>query len=109
MGYLLNISKEKIKVLKTIAAREDTSIKALLEEKADEIIKEHGESQNPQTLIESFDREEVMAIPQIYEKRTEPWDKFFKLVDKKEYKELEKAHSDFTKRMNQKYQELFSF
>lgn len=109
MGYLLNVSDEKIKSLKEIAAREGTSIKSLLEVEVDKIIKEHAKSNNPQTLIENFDREEVMAIPQIYEKKNEPWDKFFKLVDRKEYKELEKAHSDFTKRMNEKYQELFNF
>jgi len=107
MGYLLNISDEKLKELKIIAAREGSTIRKILEEQVDDYLKQHSKSNNPQTMIENFDREEVMAIPQIYERRTEPWDKFFKMVDKKEYKELEKAHSNLTKRMNEKYHQLY--
>jgi hypothetical protein len=107
MGYLLNISDEKLQELKIIAAREGSTIRKILEDQVDDYLKQHSKSNNPQTMIENFDREEVMAIPQIYERRNEPWDKFFSMVDKKEYKELEKAHSNLTKRMNEKYHQLY--
>jgi len=54
---------------------------------ADFILK-HGNSNNPQTKIELFQSELIKAIPTIYAKRKD-FEKFYKLLNKEEYKELD--------------------
>lgn len=96
-----------IEEIDAIARREGQYFSDVVLSLLEDYYKKHSKSNNPQTQINIFESEEVMAIPQIYEKKTAPWDKFFAMVDKKEYKELQTAHSALTKRMNDKYNELF--
>jgi len=99
--------EDKKKKLKTIAAREGTTIKQIMTELADDYIKKHGDSNNPQSEITQFNRQEIIAIPNFYEENLGIWAKFFSHVDRKEYKLLEQQHTMFTKLMNKKNKELF--
>jgi len=53
-------------------------------------VMEHSKSNNPQTVIEMFDRETVKAIPNIYSRDEEAWLKFYKMLTQEEYDELTK-------------------
>lgn len=53
-------------------------------------VKEHSESHNPQTVIDMFDRNQVTAIPNIYERDEEKWLKFYGNLSKEDYAELGK-------------------
>jgi len=53
-------------------------------------VKEHSRSNNPQTVIEMFDRETVKAIPNIYSQDEDSWLKFYKMLTPEEYNELTK-------------------
>src|SRR3990167_9249570 len=101
MGYLLNVPQEKIQELKVIAAREGVTIRKLLEDQVDQIIKEHASSNNPQSQITQFDREEVMPVPNLYEKNPEKWDKFYSLMSKKDYDEVDERVNFLLKKHNQ--------
>ena len=78
MAYLLNIEREKLAVLKEIAAKERTTIKAIIEDGVDDYIKKHGKSNNPQTQIEQFDKASILAIPNPY-RDIKTWQKFYDL------------------------------
>jgi len=88
MSYLLNIPKEKLAELKISAAKEGTTIRAIIEEQIDEYLLKHSKSNNPQTNIEMFDKESILAIPNLYREEKD-WDKFYNLMERKEdYEEL---------------------
>ena len=89
MSYLLNIEREKLNELKIIAAKERTTIKAIIEDGIDDYLKKHLKSNNPQTQIEQFDKENILAIPNAYAS-AKTWDKFYHLMkSKKDYDELD--------------------
>ena len=90
MAYLLNIEKEKLSLLKEITSKERTTIKAVIEEGINDYLKKHAKSNNPQTQIEQFDKESILAIPNNY-RDAKTWKKFYNLMkDKKDYDVLDK-------------------
>ncbi|MEE9215757.1 MAG: hypothetical protein V3U54_13460 [Thermodesulfobacteriota bacterium] len=60
----------------------------IIELALEDFILKHGNSNNPQTKIELFQSELIKAIPTIYAKRKD-FEKFYKLLSKEEYKELD--------------------
>jgi hypothetical protein len=63
----------------------------ILELALEEFVKKHAVSNNPQTTIMQFDKESILAVPNIY-RDSKSWKKFYKNVKtKKEYKEIDKA------------------
>lgn len=106
MAYLLNIEREKLAVLKEIAAKERTTIKAIIEDGVDDYIKKHGKSNNPQTQIEQFDKESVLAIPNAY-RDEKIWQKFYDLMkDKKDYDQLDNQLMMILKLHNRKLKQF---
>ncbi len=66
----------------------------LIEWALEEFVKKHGKSFNPQTQIEMFDKESILAVPNLYEILDNPelWKKFYKnMKRKKDYLEFDKA------------------
>jgi len=51
-------------------------------------IKEHEQSHNPQTIIPMFDRDQVTAIPNLYERDEDKWLKFYSHLSLKDYEEI---------------------
>lgn len=102
-------TEELYKKFKSTCAREGTSVKEALNVFIENYVKEHGDSGNPQTTLTQYKKEEVMAIPNLYEEDIKKWQKFFKHknFDKKEYQLLDRQHKMFTKMMNTKFTELF--
>jgi len=106
LAYLLNIEREKLNILKEIAAKERTTIKAIIEADIDDYIKKHGKSNNPQTQIEQFDKESILAIPNAY-RDAKSWRKFYNLMkSKKDYDELDEQWNMILKIHNGKLKEF---
>jgi response regulator of citrate/malate metabolism len=106
MAYLLNIEREKLQELKVLAAKEGTTIKNILDEGIDEYLKKHLKSNNPQTELSQFDKESILAIPNLY-RDAKTWDKFYSLVkSKKDYQELDKALNMINQIHNRKLKEF---
>jgi hypothetical protein len=60
----------------------------------EEYVKKHADSNNPQTELNQFDTEEIIAVPNLYEAvdNVDVWKKFYDLIkDKKEYKLVDEA------------------
>jgi len=51
-------------------------------------VKEHAESHNPQTIITMFDRDQVTAIPNLYERDEDKWLSFYNKLSKADYAEI---------------------
>jgi len=102
------IDEDKKYKLDIALKRERMTLKQLMTEAIDDFLKKHGESGNPQSNLIQFVKEEVMAIPNLYEENPEIWKKFFnhKNFNKNEYDLLEKQHKMFTEFMNKKYKEI---
>lgn len=69
-------------------------ISEILELALEEFVKKHGKSNNPQTSMMQFNKEGILAIPNIYEAIDNPkmWEKFYSNIkSKKEFKELDEA------------------
>lgn len=63
----------------------------LLEWALEDFVKRHTKSNNPQTQIEMFDKESILAVPNIYREESD-WLKFYKnMKAKKDYQEVDKA------------------
>ena len=61
----------------------------ILEWALEEYVKKHTKSNNPQTTIIQFDKENILAIPNVYRSATD-WKKFYSLIKSKEdYQELD--------------------
>lgn len=61
----------------------------ILEWALEEFVKKHSKSNNPQTTIMQYDKESILAVPNLY-RSEEEFKKFYKLIKKKEdYKELD--------------------
>jgi len=58
----------------------------ILEIALTEFVLKHQKSNNPQTMIDLFDNEQVLAIPNIYqfEEHPEEWRIFYKLISNRE-------------------------
>ena len=106
MAYLLNIEKEKLHQLKLLAVKERTTIKNIIEDGIDDYLKKHLKSNNPQTQIEQFDKESVLAIPNAYAS-PKAWDKFYNLMKSKDdYDELDKQLEMILSKHNKKLKEF---
>ena len=77
--------KQLLKAVESIPEFGKKSKSLLMEMAMEEFILKHGKSQNPQTTIPLFQDEMVKAIPSIYEYDARIWDKFYPLLNKKEY------------------------
>ena len=65
------------------------SFSVLIMNMVKDYVKKHKKSNNPQSVIEMFDRESVAAIPTLYEENLGPWEKFYDRISKEDYKELD--------------------
>ena len=82
----MNISEEKLKELKILAAKEGTTIKHILESQIDEYLKIHKDG-NPQYTIEQFQDENFMATPAFY-RPFSVWEQYMKNASDKEKESL---------------------
>ena len=105
---IFKMDEDKKKKMHLAIIREGASWKKIMNELADDWLKKHGESGNPQTTISQFDKNEVMAIPNLYEDDPKIWAKFFghSNFNLEEYQLLDKQHKMLTDFMNKKYREL---
>jgi len=85
----LNPKREQLfKSLEEIPEYGKRSKSELVEMALEEFILKHGKSNNPQSKITLFQSPLIKAIPTIYAKRKD-FEKFYKLLNKEEYKELD--------------------
>jgi len=100
------MDKEKYYELKMLALKEHMTVKGILEGQVDDFIKKHGKSDNPQTTIAMFDKENILAVPNIY-RDSKVWKKFYSLIKtKKEYREIDKALNMITSIHNRKLKDF---
>ena len=100
------MDKEKYYELKLLALKEHVTVKGILEGQIDEYLKKHLKSNNPQTELSQFDKESILAIPNLY-RDAKTWDKFYSLVkSKKDYQELDKALNMINQIHNRKLKEF---
>jgi len=86
MSYLLNIEKEKLQELKIQAAKEGTTIKAIIEQQIDEYLKIHKDG-NPQFTLEQFEDPNFIACPAFYRDAT-AWENYMKQATPEELDKL---------------------
>ncbi len=86
MSYLLNIPKEKLQELKILAAKDGTTIKAIIESQIDEYLKVHKDG-NPQYTLDQFEDPDFVACPAFYRDGT-TWENYIKKADTKELSHL---------------------
>mgnify|MGYP001581946134 CR=1 FL=1 len=78
----------------------------ILEWALEEFVKKHSKSNNPQTTIEIFDKESILAVPNIY-RSEDDWKKFYSRIKKKEdYKELDEQVNMILKIHNRRLKEI---
>ena len=98
--------KGVIEKLEEIAQKEHLKFSEIVIDCFEEYVKKHGESNNPQTIIEQFDKESVLAIPNIY-RDFDSWKKFYSRIKKKEdYTELDKQLNMILNLHNKKVNEF---
>jgi len=86
MSYLLNIEKEKLQELKIQAAKEGTTIKAIIEQQIDEYLKIHKDG-NPQFTLEQFEDPNFIACPAFY-RDAAAWESYMKQATPEELDKL---------------------
>ena len=86
MSYLLNISKEKLAELKIQAAKEGTTIRAIIESQIDDYLKIHKDG-NPQFTIDQFEDPDFIACPAFY-RGGDIWDNYCSKADDKEKQKI---------------------
>jgi len=92
--------------LETIPEIGRKSKSELLEMALEEFVKKHGKSNNPQTQLQMFDKESILAIPNIY-RDSKDWNKFYKNIkSKKDYRELDRALNMINAIHNRKLKEF---
>ena len=95
-----------IEKLEEIATKERLKFSEIVMDCFEEYVKKHGASNNPQTVIEQFDKESVLAIPNVY-RDFQSWKKFYSLIKKKEdYAELDKQLNMILNLHNKKVNEF---
>jgi len=78
----------------------------ILEWALEEFVKRHSKSNNPQTQIEQFDKESILAVPNIY-RSEEDWKKFYSKITKKDdYKELDEQVNMILKVHNRRFKDF---
>lgn len=82
--------QELLDALESIPEIGKHSKSEILEWALEEYVKKHSKSNNPQTALDIFDKESILAIPNIY-RSEEEWKKFYSIIkDKEDYQELDK-------------------
>ena len=101
------ISKEPMMLLADETARkENRYFSELVVTLLEDYVKIHSQSNNPQTQIEQFDKESVLAIPNAYAS-PKAWDKFYLLMkNKKDYDELSTAFEMILSKHNEKLRDF---
>jgi len=85
------MDEEKYFALKLLALKEHVTVKEILENQVNEYLKKHSKSNNPQTQIEQFDKECILAVPNLY-RDSKAWQKFYDTMKrKKDFNEVDKA------------------
>jgi len=87
--YVTTYREKQIKELKKIPEYGKKGLAEVIEMALDDFILKHGKSNNPQTEITLFQDQLIKAIPNIYE-NPEAFRKFYRLLNKEEYKLLDK-------------------
>ena len=80
-----------IETVEEAGKKEGLKFSEVIIESLEEWAKKHAKSNNPQTELGQFDKENILAVPNIY-REEEAWKKFYSLIKKKEdFKEVDKA------------------
>lgn len=89
-----------------LGRKERMKFSEIVIESLEDYVKKHGKSNNPQTQIEQFDKETILAIPNVY-RDSKAWIKFYSLIkSKKDYEELDKALNMINNIHNRKLKEF---
>ena len=102
--------EEGIKEIESICRREGTSFSDILVILLKEYIKEHSQSQNPQTKITLFETGLEHAIPNLYEiiRNPKKIDKFYSLIKKRtDFSELDKGLNIWLRSHHKRDRELW--
>ena len=86
MSYLLNIPKEKLEELKVQAAKERTTIKAIIESQIDEYLKIHKDG-NPAFTLDQFADPDFIACPAFY-RDAKTWENYIRKANNDEKQKL---------------------
>ena len=108
-SFGIPISKgETYRTFEKGAEREGYSVSELLTEMIDKWVLEHGESNNPQTILGQFESESVMAVPNVYEAgKSNKWEQFYNLVQTlDDYKILDVALNEVLRLHEKKWKSL---
>ena len=98
--------RELILKIAEIGVKERLKFSEIIIESLEDYVKKHGNSNNPQTQIEQFDKESVLAIPNAYAS-PKAWDKFYHLMqNKKDYDELSTAFEMILSKHNEKLKDF---
>ena len=103
-GYIRSFStnEEIYTRFSEIIKREGTTISDVMLDMMLKYIEQHDKSNNPQTTIAQFDRQEVRAVPNLYADIS-MWQKFYTLLDEKGYKEVDQKINEILHIHNQEY------
>lgn len=100
------IDEEIYKVFKSTCDREGDKVTKKIASMIEDYVKEHSKSNNPQTVIEQFDKESILAVPNVYKDET-AWLKFYDLIKKKEdYKQLDEKINMIYRIHNRKFKDF---
>ena len=98
--------KELFEKIDDLGRKERLKFSEIVIESLEDYVKKHGKSNNPQTQIEQFDKESVLAIPNAYAS-PKAWDKFYHLMqNKKDYDELSTAFEMILSKHNEKLRDF---
>lgn len=81
----------------------------LIEWALEDFVKKHQKSNNPQTQIGMYDKQSILAVPNIYEavNNLTSWKKFYKTMKRKEdYHEVDDALNIIMELHNKKFKEF---
>ena len=95
-----------IEIVEETGRKEGLKFSEIIIESLEEWAKKHSKSNNPQTQIEQFDKEQILAVPNIY-RDAETWQKFYSLIKRKEdFKEVDKALNMILNIHNKEYKKF---
>lgn len=81
----------------------------IIEWALEDFVKKHQKSNNPQTQIGMYDKESILAVPNIYEAtdNIDSWKKFYNKIKRKEdYREVDIALNTIMGLHNKKFREF---
>lgn len=94
---------DKIEVLKKfddICRKEGKKMSPTIFGLIEDFVKKHDEWNNPQTIMDQYEKEAVTAIPNIYNENLDSWIKFYKSLSQEDYDFLGKR-IEFLNRMHE--------